>query len=435
MTENAVRQLPTGATIQPASITQTRVINMRYARGSVATQTVGCHLLIEGSLDSERLSRAFTAIVQRHPILRTNYARAEDGTVLAIVHDAPGPGTFWVERTTGMTDEEDIRVHVSWVFSESLSGFTSPDRHSMLQARHIVHTPALHSLLITIDHIAIDERSKVLIQQDLALLYANDRAELAPAPAYDPTRVRSDHPQLQNLPELMRSLTPLPPRIFPSPDPVADPSAFDPVVESLALSPAEHARIGRAAKRLRCTRFVLHLAAWFAALKQFTQASDVSVVAAVDTRNRPEEFATVGFYQNLALLRSRSAVDADPQTILEECKEVVLDALEFRDYPIASLVAFAAEDTERSRFRNPLYQVAFAYATANVDDGWQIDGATVRTIPLESPEAGAELLISLTDSPTEVSVELLAAKGALDGADMAVLLGYWQKALHRLTEE
>ncbi|WP_341720699.1 condensation domain-containing protein [Micromonospora sp. FIMYZ51] len=428
------RGVPSRATVYQASSTQRRLIMMRHAPGGVPAQIVGTHLLIRGPLDVERLRDALVELTRRHTILRTNYAFSEDGEVLAIVHQDEGPGVFTIAAQTGMSDEQDIRKHVNTALHEAVGRFTSPDRHSMLQAILIPHAPGVHSLLLIIDHIALDERSKAILQRELTQLYAGRSAELAEPQPYDPSAVRNTFASIDETPEILDLLTPLPPRFLTSPDPQADPAAFRPVVATRMLGAEIHGRMADTARRLRCTRFIIHVTALIWALKQFSGTDDIGIVTAVDTRLRPADFDTVGFFQNLVLLRSRSPRSAGLERTLEECRSVVRDSLWRRDYPIASLVSHAAARRTGAPCRNPLYQVAFAYAREDVDLGWALDGVDVESVELEYPQAAAELLVHVTESGPDTKGFLLGAAGTFAAGDLDRLLNLWRDAVGELTD-
>ncbi|MEH0971502.1 condensation domain-containing protein [Micromonospora sp. CPCC 205546] len=422
--------MPSRATVYPASLTQSRLIKGRHATG-VPAQIVGTHLLIRGRLDVDRLRDALIELVRRHTILRTNYAFSESGEVLAIVHEDEGPDVFTTAPSTGMSDEDDIRKHVNDVLQGTNHRFMSPDRHTMLQAILIPHTPGVHSLLLVIDHITIDERSRAVLQHDLAELYAGRSEDLPEPHPYDSSAVRSTFPTIEESPEILDLLTPLPPRFLTN----LEAEATRPVVTEGLLGPEISVRMGKAARRLGCTRFTIHVTALLWALKQLSGTDDVSLVTAVDTRTRPQDFDTVGFFQNLILLRSRSPRSAGLRRTFEECRTLVRDSLRRRDYPIASLIAHAAEKRGKGPCRSPLYQVVLAYAREDVDLRWALDGVDVKAVEIDHPQASIELLIFMTESPSDTNTLLIGAADVLGADDLHRLLTLWRDAVGELTDD
>ncbi|WP_103349606.1 condensation domain-containing protein [Amycolatopsis sp. CA-128772] len=426
-------ELPSCATVYQATPPQRRLIKMRHAPGGVPSQIVAVHLLLRGPLDVGRLRRALTELVRRHPILRTNYALLDDEEVLAIVHENEGPDVFRMERCTGLSDERAIHEHAARSFEDLSRNFLAPNRHSILQATLIPHGEQLHSLLFAVDHVAIDERSRVILQGELAALYAQRPGDLDEVHPYDPAAVRSAFPSVEETPDLRDLLTPLPPRFLASPPPDGDPEAFRPLTAAQPLAPATAGRLDETARRLRCTRFVLHMTAVMWALKRFARTDDVSLVAPIDTRERAEDFHAVGYYQNLALLRSRSPRAAGLAQTLRECRSLMRETFRRRDYPISSLVTHAAAKRAGKRYRNPLYQVVLIHSTEDPGRGWALDGLEVKPMEIERTQAANELRIHVTDHPSRTELLLVGAAGAFDQGELDRLLQLWQEAESTLT--
>jgi hypothetical protein len=206
------------------------------------------------------------------------------------------------------------------------------------------------------------------------------------------------------------------------------------VVAARALGTAIWEQVGASARRHRCTRFIVHVTAVMWALKHFSRSDDISIVIPMDTRRRPQDFDTVGFFQNLVLVRSRAPRAAGIGATLEECRSIIREAFQRRDYPIATLVS-AARSERSEPCRNPLYQVALAYATENVDLGWRLDGVDVTPVEIEFPEAAVELFVYLTESSADTEAMLVGAEGALGSADLDRLLALWREALCELTDQ
>lgn len=426
-------ELPSRATVYKATPPQRRLITMRHAPGGVPTQIVAVHLLLRGPLDVGRLRRALTELVRRHPILRTNYAMLDDEEVLAIVHENEGPDVFHVAPRSGLSDESAIHEHAARAFEDLSRNFLAPNRHSILQAALLPHRENLHSLLFAVDHVAIDERSRVILQRELAALYAERPEKLGEVHPFDPDAVRCSFPSVEDTPALRELLTPLPPRLLANPAPETDPDAFRPLTAAQPLAETTSSRLDDTARRLRCTRFVLHMAAVMWALKRFTRTDDISVVAPIDTRQRAEDFRTVGYYQNLALLRSRAPRAAGLAQTVRECRSIMRDTFRRRDYPISSLITHAAAQRAGKRYRNPLYQVVLIHSTEDAGQGWALEGLEVQPKEIERTQAANELRIHVTDRPSGTELLLVGAAGAFDQRELDRLLELWQEAESTLT--
>ncbi|MFI2782695.1 AMP-binding protein [Streptomyces sp. ALB3] len=421
------------ARVRPASLPEERLIGIRRTPGRPRHLTVANHLVIRGGLDEARLTEALRRLVARHAMLRTTYAEL-DGRVAAVVHEQPAPDVVEVRELVDAAEDATASAHVQHALAREADLFSAPDRQSMMRA--VLHRRGddLFSLLLVFDHIAIDERSKAMLQEELALLYRGDGEKLGPATPYDPARVRSDFPPAREIPALVAALDPLPPRVLPSPDPVADPDAFRAGSHEFALLAGRRPELDGLVRRLRCTRFELLLATFFLAMKTYTGQDDILVVVPTDTRNTVEDFETVGFFQNLIPVRSRTAATASPQTLVDDCKRAVRAALAHRDYPVARLAEEFRDPSVTVPRRNPVWQIAFIHTADAVDTNWALDGLSVTDAPLELREVGLELNVEVSDTPAGLAAALRYAVGALSPSDATRLAELWDEALTGVLE-
>lgn len=420
-------RVPSRATVYKASPVQSRLIVARYAVGAAPSLVVAVHLLLRGELDLGRLRFALIALVRRHPMLRTNYVLDGD-QVLAVVHEHEDRDVFSVSERSGLVGEASIHEHAVRVFEELSLNFLAPDRHSILQAVAIPHVPNLHSLIIAIDHVALDERSRIIVQRDLAALYDGRTDDLHAAQPFDPVGIRNSFPRIEQMPELLDLLTPPPSRILAELPSTGSGDGLRPLISSRVLDPATRSRLDLVARQLRCTRFVLHLAAVMWALKQFSNCDDVSLAVPIDTRQRSEDFRAVGIYQNLAFLRSRSPRSDGLHRTVTECRSIMRDTLKRRDYPIASLIAHAASQRQGEKCRNPLYQIALIHSDEDSGQGWKLEGIDVTPIEIERSEAANELRIHVTELPERTEMLLIGAACSFKQSDLDQLLALWNEA-------
>ncbi|MDI5970737.1 AMP-binding protein [Streptomyces sp. SL13] len=431
---DAARTRPGSARIRPASLAEQRLIGMRQAEGRPPHQTVANHLRIRGELDLPRLEHAFRELVARHPMLRTTYAFHGD-RLMAVEHERPAPDAVEIRSTTGVRDEEVLRAFVQEEFEREILRFCDPDRHSTVRAVVYRHAPDLFSLLLVLDHIAVDERSKAMLQSELAVLYRGDGAGLPTAVPYDPARLAQEFPPAREIPELVACASPAPPRILPSPDPVADPAAFTADTVRFDFGPDAPERVGRVCGRLKCTRFEFLIATFFRALKHYAGQDDVALLVPVDSRNTVEDFEAVGFFQNLMPLRSRIPADADLATVIADSKHGVRAALAYRDFPIDRVIAQFRDDSVTQARRNPIWQMLFTYSSDGVDANWRLEGLDVQDVPMWRGEVGLELHIELSDTPAGLTGSLDFARGALDNAAATRIGALWTRAVHWALEE
>ncbi|MGW1141150.1 AMP-binding protein [Streptomyces zhihengii] len=422
------------AAVRPVSLPEERLIGMRRIPGRPPHLMVANHLVIRGALDLPRLTTALRELVARHSILRTTYAEL-DGRVVAVVHEGPADDVVEVRPLNGVLDDRAAAEHVQRALKDEEKRFSDPDRQSMMRAVVYRRAPELFSLLLIFDHIAVDERSKAMLQEELALLYQGDGHKLGPAVPYDPARIRGDFPPAREVPVLLAALDPLPPRVLPSPDPVADPAAFRAGSHEFDLLGDRRHEIDALVRRLRCTRFELLLASFFRAMKQFADEDDILVVAPADTRGTVEDFETVGFFQNLVPLRSRTPADADPWRLVDDCKQAVRAALGHRDHPVALLTEEFRDPAVTAARRNPIWQIVFVPTAMQVDANWALEGLEVADVPLRLTETGLELMAEVSDTAAGLKAAFRYARGAMEAHDAERLAVLWTRSLEWALDE
>lgn len=418
---------PGRAAIGPTSMAQKRIIALRSRPGSTRAHIVANHLRVRGDLDLDRLKQAIRAVVQRHPILRTNYATGVDGSLVTIIHDRPANDIIEVVEPTGLDGEQDIIACVQRVFEKRFESFTAPDRHPMLRLVVVPHGAQDHSLLLMIDHIAVDERSRALLQRDIEAAYRGET--LAEAPGYDPDNIKSEFPPVADIPELDAVFRPAAPRVLLSFDPRAEPGKFSPLTQGTELPRSFTDAVANAAKSLRCTRFVVYLAALFVAFKQFSGVDDIAIAGPVDTRVRSADFETMGFYQNIVLMRSKMEKTASVGDVIDECRSIVANAMVHREYPIAEIVTQVCDAEETARYCDPLCQVRFAYSAADVDHGWRLDGLEVRDVPLTPNYTSSEYTLYVSEHNDGLKIETVYTSGALSSENVARITELWTQAV------
>ncbi|HEY0699270.1 MAG TPA: condensation domain-containing protein, partial [Micromonospora sp.] len=160
----------------PASVNQVRQFHLTNASDAPQTFTVALRFALRGKLDHSTLQQALTALVARHPALRTRYAVKYDELVQQVL--APAPVDLpvvdvpahrldhmvhaWAALPFALDEEPSFRALLARVYGgPSADG----DRHELVVAMH---------------HGVVDGWSTEILVRDLGALY---RAALPGEPA------------------------------------------------------------------------------------------------------------------------------------------------------------------------------------------------------------------------------------------------------------
>ncbi|NUQ96487.1 MAG: amino acid adenylation domain-containing protein [Streptomyces sp.] len=310
-----------------------------------------------GRVDLTLLRDGLSALVRRHPALRT--------ALVAVAGQGrpeprePGPVPL---RLTEVA-EEDLDALVT----ERIRAPFALDRPPLLRA-DVLRTPSRDIILLTIHHIACDGASVDLMVRELGEFYTELAAGRRPAPAPPPVtyadyaawqRERLTGAELERLVGYWRTrLSGVPALELPTSRPRPSVASHRGRRELLRV-PADLAhRLRTLCRAEGVTLFMGLLAALQVLLGRYADESDVAVGTLTGGRPRPELEDVVGYFVNTVVLRTDLSGDPTWRELLGRVREVAREAYAHQDLPFEKLVAHLSP--ERDLSRNPLFQVLFA---------------------------------------------------------------------------
>ena len=120
----------------------------------------------------------------------------------------------------------------------------------------------------------------------------------------------------------------------------------------------------RLSKKEGVSLFMILLAAFNVLLYRYTQQRDILVGSPIAGRNRSETEKLIGFFVNTLVLRTRVDGNESFTQLLQQVREMCLEAYAHQDLPFEKLVEEL--EPERSMSHTPLFQVMFAMQNAAV---------------------------------------------------------------------
>ncbi|HYH79051.1 MAG TPA: amino acid adenylation domain-containing protein, partial [Longimicrobium sp.] len=292
-------------------------------------------LTVTPAPDAAALRRALTALVERHPALRTAFP-ARDGRPVQEVREGVEVDLPEVDAAAWSDDELRRRLE-----DEAHRPFDL-ERAPLLRAG-LYRRGGSAVLLLAMHHAAVDFWSNVLLLDDLGALYP---AERGGAPAPPPPRgapftawAREQERALAG-PEGERMWAYWRERLAGASPALALPAERR-AAPRTAAGGVHHFRMG--AERTRrlhvfaeeqgATLYTALLAAWHALLHRWTRQDDVLVASPMAARG-PAWEGTVGCFMNLVLLRGDLSAQPGFATLLRRTRDTVLGALENQSYPL-----------------------------------------------------------------------------------------------------
>jgi len=315
-------------------------------------QTTGFALRLRGALDIEALRQAVTALVARHPALRSGFELVDGEPRRRVLARAAAHVEVEV---VGVAREDEAAV-LADVFLRPFDLSQPP----LLRARILRLADDEHVLACAIHHVVTDGWSNAILVDELATLYREGPAASLPPPpdygsfvAWQRDRVAGPEGERQRA-YWRRRLAGLEPLALPfDRRPPAVPS-FRAGRLRFALDPVLVERLSSLAREARATPFMVYTAALWEVLRAVTGQEDVAFATPTGGRPRPEFERVVGPFLNTLVLRSERR-EPTFGALLAAARRTVLDAFEHQDLPFDDVVA--DQEAERRPARNPLAQV------------------------------------------------------------------------------
>nr|QEO74872.1 condensation domain-containing protein [uncultured bacterium] len=360
-------------------------------------------LNLSGMLDVSALERTLSEIILRHEVLRTRFESVVGQPVQVIT-----PAAFIklpVIDLSALPAAQRQALSQQLRDAESLRLFDL-EQGPLLRAMLMRLQAAEHVIVFTMHHIVSDAWSMGLLVREVASLYAaflkNELSPLPPLPVqyadyaiWQRERLEAEvlHKHLQywraQLAEAPAQLTLRTDKRRP-PLPAHRGVRYD-----FTLTEPLTAELRETSKREGVTLFMTLLAGWALLLGRYAAVEDVSVGSPIAGRTRAEVEPLIGFFVNTLVMRVRWEWQWTVKRLLQEVREVCLEAYSHQELPFEKLVEEL--QPERSLGQTPLFQVAFALQNAPVDT-LELPGLKLDQIPARRTKALFDLNLMLHET-------------------------------------
>jgi acyl carrier protein len=394
---------------------------------------------LRGPLDVKALERSLNDIIVRHESLRTTFASVE-GQPVQVINPA------WelrldAEELCALGEAEQAAEVERQATAQAQQGFDLTEG-PLLRVKLLRLNSEEHVVFFTMHHIISDAWSLGVFLQELAALYEAHRngrsAELPELKIqYADYAVWQRHHLSgevleQQLEYWRRQLAGAPTVMeLPFARPRPSEQTHRGKQEAVELSADLTQRLRLLSRREGATLYMTLLAAFNALLYYYTRSEEIVVGTNAANRGRRETDHLIGFFVNQLAIRTSLSGDPTFKELLRRVRDVTIAAYANQEIPFDRLVE--ALKLERNLSYSPLFQVKIDLLSTPLPD---IGGAELAITPLKADTGGShlDLIISLVDTPGELTGVLLYNTDLFDAATVLGVFRQFESLLEQIVE-
>ncbi|UCH97013.1 MAG: AMP-binding protein, partial [Candidatus Aminicenantes bacterium] len=397
---------------------------------------------LEGTLDKDKIEKAFRRLIRRHESLRTSFEMRE-GNPFQQVHRA-------CDIQFGLEYEGSNPGQQSWYslvgIEEVLSGFIRAFDLSKapLVRAGLIKVEEKQVLMTDMHHIASDGISTAILINEFMALYVGKKLPPLKFQYKDFIQWRSSPGEKETIikqGEYWR-------KQFEGEIPVLDlPTDYvRPVVQSFegnSISFEIGSENTRSLKLLAfqegVTLYMILFSIYSILLSKMSGQEDIVVGTPVSGRRHADLEEIIGMFVNTLALRSYPCGSKSFKEFLKEIKKSTLEAFENQDYPFEDLVEEVAVNRDVSR--NPLFDVMFALQNidkqANQPPSPGVEKTALKVKPL-GYEAGIskfEIILTALETGQNIFFTVEYCTKLFKQETIRRIIGFFKKILSSVTRE
>ncbi|WDE09224.1 amino acid adenylation domain-containing protein [Thalassomonas viridans] len=418
-----------------SSFAQQRLWLLDKIDGGSAHYNMPGALRLTGDLNIEALTRGVNTIVERHESLRTYFIEGNDGQPLQIIRPFESiavPVTDLsllpaAERESGLADLISAEAGKPFDLEADL----------MLRVRLVKVSYHEHVLLVTMHHIASDGWSMGVLINEFSTLYgAYMRGEENPLP---PLEIQyADYAQWQRnwlqgevldkqLGYWQEQLAGLP-VVHNLPLDKARPKvqSFKGTSHYSAINSKVSEKLNGLCRKIGGTLFMGLHAAFSVLLSRYSNETDIVIGSPIANREQAEVAKLIGFFVNTLVLRSDLSGKPSFAALLEQSKQMLLDAYAHQQVPFEQLVETL--QPERSLSHSALFQVMLVLHN-NEEGTLELPGLSLSPVEQLPELAKYDLSLNVTENASGLHLEWKYNTNLFDADTIARLAKHFELLL------
>jgi amino acid adenylation domain-containing protein len=433
-----------GPATAPLSAGQRRLWFLDSVRPGRSDYLIPIVVRLRGAVDADALCRAWFQILRRHEVLRTRYRLQGAEPVQEVLDARPHA---WTRADLRALAPADRRAGAGELVERLAREPMSLADGSVARAGLVTLADDRHELVLCVHHIAFDAWSESILWRDLARAYRAETgdsstilAEADPGPhvqyadyaRWQRSRLDGDD-FAESLEYWCRRLTGLTPLDLPAGGfrPVAGSAGGGTVPLEVPAPVADAVR--ELAARRGTTPFVVLLTAFQALLSRYTGRRDIALGVPMAGRDEPEAVDLIGFFVNTVVVRTAWTGDPTFGELIDENRELVLEALEHQQVPFERIVERLSPD--RDVDGTPLVQVMFGYQDGDAGD-IELPGVEAERVPVYAEGAKFNLNLQiLSNGERGMNGALEFSAELFDEASVRRMIRHYLELLRNATRD
>jgi amino acid adenylation domain-containing protein len=359
----------------------------RMDPGSVAYNMIQ-GVVMEGSLDRDKLEKCFEKIIDRHESLRTSFRMVNEMPVQEI-HE-----TLSLPFAVDYYDPEEAGGIEEKVISDFVKPFDL-SRPPLLRVGLIKREHGKHVLITDMHHIISDGFSLNVLVNEFVALYAGE--ELTPLPFQ-----YKDYSEWRNSPSQLDAVRRQEEfwlkQFDTQPQEINLPYDYDRGTArkfvgkrvNFSVSRREAGALKALALNEGKTLYMVLLSIYYIFLAKISGREDITLGTVTTGRIHPDLQQVIGMFVNTLALRNYPSGEKSYSQFLADVAIRTIDAFENQDYPFEDLVEKVV--VKRDTNRNPLFDVLFQFE--NVDTT-QSEVRGLKVTPYEFQRSSSKFDLSL----------------------------------------
>ena len=398
----------------PLSLTQQRFWFLDQMEGANPAYNIVRVLNLQGSLNFTGLEQAIATIINRHETLRTSFGIA-DGKPIQVIADKLA-FTLPVIDLQELAEDQKTTAAQRLTTNEYLRPFAL-NESSLLRVTLMQLGAESHQLLVIMHHIISDAWSVGNFLQELSVIYSALTAGL-PSPLPKLSIQYADYAYwqrqwLENQPAQLdywkQQLADIPAVIeLPTDRSRTAIQTFRGDLQKFQFDSQLTHKLKNLSQKSGSSLFMTLLTAFVILLSRYSGQEDIVVGSPISNRNRVALEPLIGFFVNTLVLRTRLQENPTFEELLQQVRQMALDAYTHQDVPFDQLVETL--QPQRHLSHSPLFQVMFVLQNSP-SSKLELRDLQVTQIELQRATAGAnfDLTLSMQEKDSELGTELIGA--------------------------